>query len=857
MPYSCVQPRFNADARPDEPRVSRLKPISLMLAGASTLAIWSISAPASAQAVATASGPEEAVLGEIVVTARRRAESLQEVPQTVNAVTGDSLQKLNIKQFRDLQAVVPGMVLKTKNNAQSSDIELRGVSFDSTTSAAATVAAYLNDAFIQPNFLFVSMYDIGQIEILKGPQGTQRGVPAPAGALTVTTRRPNLSQFGGYVDVTATDLQGRNVNGAINIPVIRDVLGVRIAGSLDQNTSDGVRSLYNKLRPRIVAGGVRVSVSFEPSEAFQANLVYSHLNRTIEQFVPVTGPGFPGLAPSNIPGRPPAGLPATPPIGEKDRVGVQDVPQENHQDQDVVSLQIDSRIFGQHLEYIGSYQEQAYVGNEDRDYGQNIIGAPYLFPNIQTFAITTQEVRISSDPAPGRFFDYVVGGYYMWEHLKNGSFNQFPASFLPTAFGSPLAPNPAVFDPRFQIPLIVPTPLRYQNYAVFGSLTLHLGDKTELTGGLRHLWLKTDSDLLIRLGNGLIASPACPAPALLPGPQPGTCTLPTASVVARPPQSSFRDDHTIYSVSLSHRFTPDLMVYGNVGTSYRRPFASVGVVNALNDPVLSSLQVHPPETSRAFEVGVKWTFMDGRGRLNLSAFTQKYKNFPVLTDPVPYVAASGVSPPTVQTFAFTGDPDAKVEGFDIDAALQVTDNWSVSAQFSYADGRATTDIPCNDANFDGVADNGQVTSVSQFPAGVFVALCPGGAISDAAYWNATIQSEYLHPVNDDVDAFVRGLLTIYPKNARATEAFVVDDYSLLNLYAGVRARDGAWEAALFVRNALNTEKILDRDVSAANNFNSTFRASYPGLVHDSGYFEKLLTPRREVGINVRYAFGSR
>jgi iron complex outermembrane receptor protein len=527
----------------------------------------------------------------------------------------------------------------------------------------------------------------------------------------------------------------------------------------------------------------------------------------------------------------------------------------------VVDLMIDSRILGQHLSYIGSYQIQHYIGNEDRDYGQNIVGAPFAFPNIQTLEVVTQEIRVASDPSPDRFFDYVVGAYYQFEHLKDGSFNQFPASFLPTAFGSPLAPSIAAFNPLFQVPLVVDTPLGYQNYAVFGSVTLHLGSKTELTAGARKLWLKTKSDLLLRTLNGVIASPVCPAPALLPGPQPGTCTLPTAAIAAVPPQSTFVDDHWIYSVTLSHHLTKDFMVYGNVGTSYRRPFASVGVVNALRDPVLNELQIHPPETSRAFEVGAKWTFLDGRGRLNVSAFTQKNKNFPVLTSQVPYLAASGVAPPAVQNFAFTGNPDAKVDGFDVDTALQITSNWNISGQLSYAKSRATTEIPCNDSNFDGTPDNGQVAGAAGVAAfqsrGIFVALCNGASISEIPRWNATFQSEYVQPVNDDIEGYVRGLLTVYPKNKNASEAYVVPSYALLNLYAGIRSKDGGWEVGLYARNALNKQLMLDREVNQANNFNSTLTGAYPGLIHNSGYFEKRLTDRREVGLNIRYAFGSR
>src|ERR1700756_6062904 len=117
----------------------------LAFAGVSIAAMSTAAAAQPAPPAAPAA--EGAVLGEIVVTARRRAESLQEVPQTVNAVTSDTLQKLNIKQFQDIQAVAPGLSLQQSNTGFQNTASLRGVTFDVNTGGQiATVATYLNDA---------------------------------------------------------------------------------------------------------------------------------------------------------------------------------------------------------------------------------------------------------------------------------------------------------------------------------------------------------------------------------------------------------------------------------------------------------------------------------------------------------------------------------------------------------------------------------------------------------------------------------------------------------------------------------------------------------------------------------------
>src|ERR1700745_1076599 len=170
------------------------------LLGASAFALATAVAAQAAPPAPPAAPADQATLGEIVVTARRRAESLQEVPQTVNAVTADPLQKLQVKQFTDIQTVVPGLSLQGSPNGFTNAASLRGVTFDVTTGAQPTVALYLNDAPVQAGFLFQSLFDVGQVEVLKGPQGTPRGISAPSGAITVTTHKPDLSEFGGFVD---------------------------------------------------------------------------------------------------------------------------------------------------------------------------------------------------------------------------------------------------------------------------------------------------------------------------------------------------------------------------------------------------------------------------------------------------------------------------------------------------------------------------------------------------------------------------------------------------------------------------------------------------------------------------------
>jgi iron complex outermembrane receptor protein len=839
------------------------------LAGVSLLALASA---ASAQTAPAPSAPaaapaEEATLGEIVVTARRRAESLQEVPQTVNAVTADTLQKLNIRQFQDVQAVVPGLQLNTSVTGFQNSASLRGVTFEVNTGANPTVAFYMNDAPLQLSFVFQSMFDIGQIEVLKGPQGTTRGISAPSGAITITTHKPNLSDFGGYVDVTATDRQGRNAQAAINVPIVNDVLALRLAALQDDNNLDGVTSIHSSTRPEGKTSALRASVSFEPSDVFDANLTYQHLDNRLINFTQVVGPGSGAFTIGNT--TYPASV--NPPLTVEDRAAVQDMPNDTKAHMDWVTLQLDSRLFGQHLSYVGYYgrfkvhavQESGHPSAGDVG---NVLPGVAIPADVRSQTTeTTHEFRVSSDPAPGRPFDYVVGAFYRWFNPTSdlGGITN-PGPLLPGAFGLTPTPDLLAFNPAYQIPIGISVPSTTQETSLFANVTLHLPWDTELSGGIRHIWSIANNHSVITTGNGMLnlgaigLPPTVPCSILgaTPGPNPGDCVLNSAAVVSN---LNVRSSETpnIYTVSLSHHVTRDFLVYVNTGTAFRPPVASVGIQGLLANYTFadgSSLSFHPSERSISYEIGFKSTWLDGRWRLNASAFRQRFHNFTLYVPNIQYNQVTSSSTNLVPTiFDFTASVDALVKGFDVDTAFQITPDWSVAAQMSYADGKVQGSmVPCNIGPISNPTFN---TGKDVTPLGL-ISLCPGASASRSPFWNASIQSEYAHPVMENADGFLRVLATIYPENKRAEPGLAVPGYSNVNLYAGVRSHDGAWEVSVFARNLLN--KAVATDISQAEtNLNNSLNVAFPGLAHPTGYFQAITTPPREVGVNVHYAWGSR
>lgn len=307
------------------------------LAGISLL---SFAAPAHAQAVAKDSDEIGANDTEIVVSARRRDEVLQDVPLVVNAVTADEIGKLNLRKFEDTQQVVPGLQLKNNANAIGTVQSIRGVNYDVNVSGNnGTIEYHINDASISAGFLFNAMFDIGQIEVLRGPQGTLRGRASPSGSITVVTHRPDLDEAGASVSGTANNIHGWNINAAINVPIIADKLAIRLAGLTEENQGNRVHSLLSPLNPYDRTRGGRASVRFEPFDFLSLNGTYQYVDRKTQTF------GQAESFANVVPGSPDA----TVHIDPRDRLSFLKSPTRNHQKFEIWNWQAQLRYAGQRL----------------------------------------------------------------------------------------------------------------------------------------------------------------------------------------------------------------------------------------------------------------------------------------------------------------------------------------------------------------------------------------------------------------------------------------------------------------------------------------------------------------------------
>lgn len=193
--------------------------------------------------------------GDIVVTARRREEVLSRVPVAVTALQAETLEQKNIRTEVDLQSAVPGLIVKQTGGSNLFNYVIRGQTIDTYTSSPPGVLPYVNEAQVVTNAA-TTFYDMGGIQVLKGPQGTLFGRNATGGAVLFSTAQPT-DEFGGYVRARYGNYEAYGIEGAINLPIAESIK-LRIAaqkvggGAFSHLLDDDKR--YGNLEQRSIRG---------------------------------------------------------------------------------------------------------------------------------------------------------------------------------------------------------------------------------------------------------------------------------------------------------------------------------------------------------------------------------------------------------------------------------------------------------------------------------------------------------------------------------------------------------------------------------------------------------------------------
>jgi iron complex outermembrane recepter protein len=217
-------------------------------------------------------------LQEVVVTAERRATDIQATPVSVTAISGSDLQDKHINVIGDLETQVPG--LSVTNSGFTQNINIRGMGNSTASPTVTTGVPVYRDGLYQPEAILLTepFYDIADVEILRGPQGTIVGQNSTGGALIINSANPNFNGVNGYAEVIGGNYSERKVDGAINLPV-NDILAARVAFNIENRGSffEDIGQNLGDASARVTTNpgsidekNFRVGLLFKPTDNFQA-----------------------------------------------------------------------------------------------------------------------------------------------------------------------------------------------------------------------------------------------------------------------------------------------------------------------------------------------------------------------------------------------------------------------------------------------------------------------------------------------------------------------------------------------------------------------------------------------------------
>ncbi len=775
------------------------------------------SAPAQDAAPVAAAAPRQSAIEEIVVTARKREESIQSVPLAVSAVSGESLERANVTDVSALSTQVPNLVIVPSSSGSSSipTFAIRGQSQqEQSIISDPSVPVYFNEIAAQrPHGLNQALFDIQSVEVLKGPQGTLFGRNSTGGAVSIKANRPG-KDFDGYVGATVGRYNRLNTTAMVNQP-LSDWAQLRFAGQ----TTDSDGFIEDVVLGRNIntehTKAARLSLALQPADGLDSVFTYSRYiqdNGGTGAVIVDLNPD--SMAFSTHPGAAPRGY-----VGQYSAEQMLQAQRDRGIYSGASGLEQHSRVSTWDLSNTTTYELsdnltlKNVMGSRrvDSDTLEDVDGLPIPLMHINRIAEFKQfseELQLlgSTDTT-----NWIVGAYYFNEKGGSDDYSVTLGSMLTPAGSSTPQGTPTEF-PGWSLT----SPWgENTSKSVFAQVTQKLDpvlDGLSLTLGARYSW--DERVARIRNRSGDTTDPNGPQVCRVGFDHDNSPATPNTPYPIDQCDFSFKKDFSepTWNVSLDYQVTRDNLVYLANRRGYR-----TGGFGARASTVEALAETFNAETVTDFELGSKNTFMLGEMplRLNLAVFYADYTDIQrLLTNPA-------LIP--VQTIPANAGK-ATIKGGELEFTFLPTDRLEISGFYSYTD-----------AGYDEFVDpmTGQDRSDQPFaraPKNVYslttrYRLPVGSNIGDAA-----VQASYFHTDG-------------YSTNDSYAPQQSVDGYGLLNLRADLRNAFGSsFDLGLSLQNALNEEYLMS--------FSDLYTSPALGHVSRSPGLPRALS------FDVRYRFGA-
>jgi iron complex outermembrane receptor protein len=553
--------------------------------------------------VQAADSDDSSTLSEVVVTAQKRTESIQDVPVSVTVLGEETLNRQGVTSITDLARMSSSLEFTAPGAAPGGGAFIRGIGTESVGGATATASvSVVLDGVVLGNTNVTDIFDVARVEVLKGPQGTLFGSSVSAGVISLTTNAPDPSKMASTVSVEygsgdlGSQFRRSSLRATTNLP-INDSSALRLSAHADQN--DGVfRNTYLGSDSTDLSVGARIRYLVHINDDVTVNLIGDY-NRDHQNIVPTltvrtapTNPPFSALANSLAQ----CGVTAS---DENRSFCSQNDTFFTYVNRGL-SAQLDWNLAGMQLTSITSYrlggaQNRSDITSLPLSVAETNF-APFtqcqFFNCVPIFAILpgganqhesqdrsqlSQEVRLASIGHDR--LDWVAGIYYQHYKLVDLEPGYVIADFTGT--------GPVQIDSTFT------NHAHTTDYAGFGNVTYHLNDQIQLIGGAR--W--THSNV---------------AQAKYDPPDTGTQDTYYLSTSASKPS---------WRVGIQDKFSPETMVYATVSTGYKAPEIADLLTNG------QRMYAVAPEIPRSYELGIKQSFLNDHLAVDADVFYEQVKNY--------------------------------------------------------------------------------------------------------------------------------------------------------------------------------------------------------------------------------------
>lgn len=690
-----------------------------------------------------------AQIEEIVVTATKRAESIQDVPISISAYSGDFLENSDIRTLQDLSLYAPNFTMAYSSQATNARIFIRGIGSVGNSGIETSVGVFVDGVYYpRPGSVIGNLLDIEAAEVLRGPQGTLFGRNTAAGALNLRTRDPS-DEFGGYVQAGFGDYGAYSIEGVVNTP-ISDKLALRLAGKFAERDGYGFNTLTGKEigeRDDLTLRA-KLGIDFSPDVYGTLTLDYNEVNsggQIIELLPDTASPLFDGtlsaLFGSNV----------------TTEDGYDQIIHQDHQDsladeQWGISFNLEFSAGTHTVRSITSYRD--WEAN-NRESAIRLTGDVLPRDHFYTTETISQEFQILSPT--DQPLTYVLGVFYYEEDFDiDEDFDAGADTCIPVVWALTqgdqfltdlclaMSQFPAT-DSDFTQSLT--------SKAAFAQATYGFSDKFAMTVGGRFTSDTKDAAFIQTTPNVVIGS-----------------LFREAEDV---PDLSSDDDAFTWLVNATFHPNDDIMLFASASTGFKGGgFNSGGSGVALG----REARIFEEETSLNYELGIKSKFWDGKATANVSIYHTELDDFQDRS-------FDGIS------FLTRNAGKRTQEGFEADFVLNPVDSLMIFGGISYLDAEFDT--------FDSASPPVGGTTPQDL-SGRTPHFSPEWQGSLVAEWRAAMGSgglewflrpEYTYIGEQNIGA-----------NTNLNPQSIQDGYALLNLRFGLAAADGRWQVTAYGKN---------------------------------------------------------